>query len=154
MTPKASTDQPAEAAAAGSEPTNGDAPLELMSRDDILNIEDRRYKIVHVRAWNNRPCRIQSLTSREREEYENSITVQGENGTKTNIITARAKLVVRILVDAQGRKIMDESHVGALAGKSADAVGQLFEEGSKFSGITKRDVEELAGNSGAGNTGS
>jgi hypothetical protein len=151
MTDKANPAETLTETPAAAPSENGAATLELMSKDDILGIEDRRYKIVHVRAWNNRPVRIQSLTSREREEYENSITVQGESGTKTNIITARAKLCVRIMVDKDGRRIMDDSYIGALANKSADAIGQIFEEGSKFSAITKKDVEELAGNSGGGN---
>ena len=136
------------AAPSDAEAANGNGGLRLLSRDDILGMDDVRYAIINVRAWKNQAVRIKSLTAREREEFEQSISKTLPDGTsKTDLITARAKLCVRIMVDANGRRIFDDSFVGALSNKNAEAIGQIFDDGAKLSGITKRDVEELAGNS-------
>lgn len=151
MTDKRSTTDVADSAASG---TEADQPLTLLGRDEIIGLQDRRYRIVNVRAWDGRPVRIRSLSAKEREEYEQSITQQiGDGQSRTNIVGARAKLCVRIIVDKNGNLIFDDSFVGALGEKNADAIGQIFEEGSKFSGIMKRDVEELVGNSAGTRTG-
>ena len=86
MTDKSNTTDAANAASTEAE------PLTLLGRDELLGIPDRKYKIVHVRAWDGRPVRIRSLSAKEREEYEQSITSQvGDGQSRTNIVGARAK---------------------------------------------------------------
>jgi len=127
------------------------APLRLLKKDAFLKRDDRKYRDVPVPEWEEDGVvpivRLQSLSGTEREEFETSITKTKADGTSsTDMKGARAKLLVKIIVDEEGRRIFDDSDVGALSQKSAAAIGRLFDEGSSLSGILKRDVEEAVKN--------
>ena len=56
----------------------------------------------------------------------------------------RAKLASWCCVDAQGGRLFTESDVQALGGKSAAALGRIFDVATRLSGITEEDVDEMA----------
>lgn len=126
------------------------------TKQEILDLDDRQFSIITVppsiKGWGGRRCRLVSLTVDERDAFENSVNVQGPMGVRTNMVGARAKLVVKTLVNSQGARIFADEDAPALGAKNAAAVNFLFEESSKLSGILKRDMDELVGNSAAART--
>lgn len=133
----------------GGTTTNGEPPKSFLNRADLLSLQDTAYDEFQVPAWNNAWVRIRSLTSAERDKYEAGINTQKNGKAVTNLEQARAKLVVMVMVDAAGNRIMSDSDVRALGGKNSDAVNFVFRRACKLSGIlqTEEDIEEVVGNS-------
>ena len=49
-------------------------------------------------------------------------------------------------MDARGERLFDESQVDELGGKSGQVLDRVFDKAQRLNGITKADVDELAGN--------
>jgi len=106
------------------------APLRLLRKDSFLKRADVRYEWIPVPEWEEDgqipEVRIRSLT--------------GADGvTKTDMRNARAKLLVKVVVDENGGLVFDASDVGQLAQKNAGALSRLFDAASKLSGVMKRE---------------
>ncbi len=119
-------------------------PLRLLHKQSFLKRDDVRYEDVPVPEWEENGeiplVRIRSLTGAEWEEFEMSVSKTGTDGvTKTDMRNARAKLLVKVIVDESGGLIFDASDVGQLAQKNAGALTRLFEAASKLSGVMKRE---------------
>lgn len=110
----------------------------------ILNADDMKFEIVEVPEWGGK-VRIRSMSGEERDAFESSIA--GE-GTKMNTQNIRAKLAMLTIVKANGERIFTKEQIEALGKKSAAALNRVYEASAKLSAITKKDVEELAKNSG------
>ena len=145
-TPDAATGgqtEPAEAAAA----TTSTAPLRLLKKDQFLKRDDVRYVDEPVPEWAEDGVvpivRMRSLSGAEKDELENQISKQGADGVaKTEIRGLRAKFLVKVIVDEQGRRIFDDSDAGQLAQKNAAALERLFAAGTKLSRFLQINVEE------------
>lgn len=120
----------------------------MITRDTIITphlpVEE-----VYVAEWGG-VVRVRGLTARERDAYEASLMSAG----RVSWDNARAKLVVRCLVDAQGQRLLSDTDAEALGGCAAHIIDRLFAVASRLSGLTAQDVETLAGNSGGGGDGS
>lgn len=129
--------------------TNGQPPRQFLSAADIRAREDTKYDEFQVPAWENAWVRIRSLTSKERDKYEEDVTQQKNGKATTNLKNARAKLVVMVLVDGAGNRIMGDRDIETLGGKNSDAINTIFRRACKLSGIlqTEQDMEEAVGNS-------
>lgn len=135
--------------AVAGEAGNGDAPRAFLGRADILNREDTRYDEFQVPEWGDTWVRIRSITTKERERFEEGVSSMKNGKTVTSMIGARAKLCVLSLVDANGQRIMTDKDVPELSGKNSGAVNRIFRRACKLSGIlqTEADLEEAVGNS-------
>lgn len=137
--------------AVAGEEQNGaaDRPRAFLGRADILSREDTKYDEFQVPEWGDTWVRIRSITTKEREKFEESVSQVKGNKTVTSMVGARAKLCVLSLVDANGNRIMSEKDVAELSGKNSGAVNRIFRRACKLSGIlqTEADLEEAVGNS-------
>jgi len=120
------------------------APLRLLRKDSFLKRADVRYEWIPVPEWEEDgqipEVRIRSLTGAEWEEFEMAVSKTGADGvTKTDMRNARAKLLVKVVVDENGGLVFDASDVGQLAQKNAGALSRLFDAASKLSGVMKRE---------------
>jgi hypothetical protein len=131
----------------GMESNTSDAPLTLLTRDEILKSDDIQYEVVDVPEWGGK-VRVRALTGTQRDAFESSMVV-GE-GKKQKVTTAniRAKLVQLTLVDMNGAQVFSIADINFLGAKSAAALDRVYEVSARLSKISKEDVEELAGNSG------
>ena len=84
---------------------------------------------------------------RERDAYEATIISQRGTDMKMNLVNARAKLVSRAIVDADGKPLFADEDVALLANKSAAAIERVFNVAQKLSGMSKDDIEDLTKNS-------
>jgi len=119
----------------------------LLSRDTILAVEDLEVEDLEVPEWKG-TVRVRALTGAERDDYEASMHQQrGKNNYVRNLANVRAKLVVRCVVDEDGKRIFTDQDANALGKKSAAALDRIFEVAARLSRLSEEDVEELAGKS-------
>lgn len=120
--------------------------MSLLTRDQILTADDLQTEDVPVPEWGG-TVRVTGLTGTERDAFEAEILGDGK---KRNLANLRAKLVARSAVDENGARVFTDGDIGKLGLKSASALTKVFEVCQRLSGLTPDDVEELAGNSEAG----
>jgi hypothetical protein len=120
----------------------------LLTKDDILDKEDRATEIVEVPEWGG-AVTVRALSGTERDHYEGSMvryqrtdkgTVEIKSVETENV---RARLVSLSVVDEEGKRMFAEKDVLALGDKSAAALNRLFDVAQRLSALTNRDVEVL-----------
>ena len=116
-----------------------------LTRDQILQAKDIQTEEVAVPEWGGAVL-VRGLTGEERDGYEASIMSLRGTDAQLNLRNARAKLVVKSVVDADGARLFSDQDVAALSNKSAAALQRVFEVAQRLSGLTANDVEELTKN--------
>ena len=116
--------------------------MSLLSRDQILGAEDRRYEVVNCPEWGGE-VRLRSLTGSERDEWENSLVRQVGDKRRLNARNMRAKLIALSAVDGDGQLLFSPGDVIKLGSKNAAPLDRLFEVCQRLSGVSDEDVEEL-----------
>lgn len=120
--------------------------MALLSKDQILGADDRKYETVAVPEWGGE-VRMRSLTGADRDEYENSLVQQVGNKTVSNARNARAKLIALCAVDETGTPLFTKADVIKLGSKNSGALQRLFDVAARMNGFTEDDMAALEGNS-------
>lgn len=124
--------------------------IEFITTDEILALEDLQFEDVVVPEWKGKKIRVRGLSGIERDAFEESILlVKGTGAKQTRELVmkgVRAKLLVRCLTNEGGTRLFSDSQVDALGAKSGLVLDRLFAIAQRLSGLSKSDVEELAGN--------
>lgn len=95
---------------------------------------------------------VRGLTIGQRDRYEGAClkekSVKGKLFQSVNTENMRARLLALCLVDADGTREFEESadDMAALAKLPATVGEPLFEAAREESGMSEKDLEELAGN--------
>lgn len=120
--------------------------MALMSKDQILAVDDLRTVDVDVREWGKDvQVRLRTLTGGERDKFEaDSMKTNKKGAPEMNLVNMRARLVALCAVDESGKRMFADSEVTKLGAKSAMAINRLFDAARKLNGMTEADVEELA----------
>lgn len=121
--------------------------MALLTRDDILSVDDKVYEDIAVPEWGGE-VRVRGMSGAQRDDYEASIIQQNGKDQKVNLANARAKLVARCLVDESGQLLFTSEDVRALGRKSARALERVFDKARELSGMSEEDVEKLTENFG------
>ncbi len=123
----------------------------LLSKDQILAADRKKYEDVEVKEWGG-AVRLQELSASDRDLWESESFTLAADGTsaKFNPKHTRARLVVRCLVDDQGRRLFKDDEVAALGSLSASTMQKLFNKARSLNAISNEDIKELEGNSDAG----
>ena len=112
----------------------------ILTKDDILAADDITTELVSVPEWGG-DVYVKMLTGRERDQLEGSIiTGPGER----NFDNLRAKLIALSVVDAEGKRLFQFEEAKLLGDKSANVLDRLFAVAQRLSGITAKDVAEIA----------
>lgn len=114
----------------------------ILSADAILNASDLPTETVPVPEWKG-SVMITTMPGTDRDAWEASITNAQGKVTAENI---RAKLVVRVAVDVDGKRIFTDDQAEQLGKKSAKVLSRLYNVAARLNGLTKEDIEELAKN--------
>lgn len=120
----------------------------LLSADAILGVDDKTTADVDVPEWGG-VVRVRALTGDERDGYEASMTVEKGDRLERNPIGARARLVVRACVDAEGNRLFRDNQAPQLGQKNAAVLDRLWDKIADLSGMTTKAVEAAEGNSDA-----
>lgn len=120
----------------------------IFNREQILAVNDIPVEMIRIPEWEQKGgpqawVRVRGLTGKERDRYEESVTVGKGRNKDVNYRNARAKLVVLCVVDESGNRIFTDADVTALGNKGALALERIFDVGRRLSGLTDTDVEEL-----------
>jgi len=119
--------------------------MALLTRDDILAVDDQQYEEIEVPEWGG-SVKVRGMSGTQRDAYEASIIEQRGNDRKVNLANARAKLVARCLVDEGNHLMFTDDDVRALGRKSARALERVFDKARELSGMSEADVEKLTEN--------
>ncbi len=122
----------------------------LLNKDQILAADRKKFEDVEVKEWGG-TVRLQELSASERDlwESEQIIVLSDGAGAKFNPKHARARLVVRSLVDEQGKRLFKDDEVAAVGSLSASTMQKLFNKARRLNAISADDMKELEGNSDA-----
>ena len=130
--------------------TNGD---ELLSKDEILGMDDIPTEEVVVPEWKNRKVLVCGLTGAGKNAYEASLVEIKGNSRKVRLENATAKLLVRTLVNRQRQPLFTETDIERLGTKSAAALERISAVALRLSAMRQEDVEALVKNSDAAQSG-
>lgn len=130
---------------------SGQAKRVYLDRAEILAVEDVQVEAIRIPEWErkNGPqvwVHVRGLSGKERDAYEASITIRRGRNEEINLKNARAKLVVRCVIDLDGNRLFTDADVQALGEKSASALQRIFDTCRRLSGLTDDDINELTEN--------
>jgi hypothetical protein len=120
----------------------------LLSRDQILEADDRKYEDVACPEWGG-DVRLRSITGTQRDQYEQSVITGNGADRKMNLRNARAKLIVLCAVDDSSRPLFSGDDLSALGRKNAAPIDRLFDVCRKLAGMSPEDVDKLTEDFGA-----
>ena len=117
--------------------------MALLSKEDILGINDRKYVEVAVPEWGGSVL-VRSLTGRERDEFEASTVETKGNKASQNFVNFRARLVSLCIVDENKQRMFKTRvEIDALGNKSVAALQRVFNKCQELNGLSDEDVDEL-----------
>lgn len=117
-----------------------------LTRQDILDADDRQMEVVEVPEWGG-SVNVIGLSGTERDDFESSLLVRQGKKREVSTHNVRSKLAVRCIVDDNRTPIFSIEDIQRLGLKSASALTRVFEVAQRLSGLGDQDVEELAKNS-------
>lgn len=140
--------------AAGADPAAELETMEALTAEQILGKEDLPTEWVPVKEWGGKVL-VRALSGTERDRFEASIVKTRGNKREANTENIRAKLAQLTIVDpsdqspdvSKRRSLFVPKQIEALGRKSAAALDRVYDVAARLSGLTNKDVEELAGNS-------
>ena len=116
-----------------------------LTKDAILAADDLITEDVDVPEWGG-TVRVRSISGAERDAFEQAIVTRRGKNVQTNLSNIRAKMSALCLVDESGQRLFTDADVVALGQKSAAALDRVFGVAQRLSGLTDKDVDELAEN--------
>jgi len=117
----------------------------FITREQLLAKAKRRFQEFEIPDFGK--VRIQSLTERERSNYEAEMLDSKGATRKSKLIQARRKLIALTVVDVSGDLLLNESgDVKALEEQDGSITDAIFEQAMIHCGIKENDIEVLVKN--------
>ena len=120
--------------------------MAALTKAQILQADDLGCERVEIPEWNGHAY-VRVLSGAERDAWEESILGDDD---KVSIKNIRAKFAIAVLCDGKGQPMFTDADAEPLGKKSAAALDRVFDAGRKLNRLRAEDVEELAKNSGGG----
>lgn len=138
-------------------PTDSSSAPVFLTAEEILGSNDLRYFVVENPEWGNERnpkglTRCRTLTASERDAWEAMMDTSNNKQAKQNRLNARAALVAKVVVDADGKRVFTGGQVAALSQKSVVPINRIFEKVLDESKVSKDDLEEVEGNFDGGDS--
>jgi hypothetical protein len=115
----------------------------VLSKNAILDSEPRTYDEVYISEWGG-TLRLRSLLGRERDAYEEGLTVTRGNKTKSNLANFRARFVALCAVDESGELLFTNSvEVKALGEKNAAGLFKAYKAAQDLNGMGEDEDEKV-----------
>lgn len=126
--------------------TAADAAPQLLTREQFLaGGNQRRFKVVRIPGLGD--VKIRSLKEGERARYETDTLDDDGETDREGLETAKRRLIIACVVDANGEPLLTPDDLDALADKDGAITGYLFDECRQHCGFARGDIERLVGNS-------
>lgn len=121
----------------------------LLSKDEILSMDDIPVERVVVPEWKNRAVMICGLTAAAKNSYQSSLIEINGKSRKVKLENSTAKLLQKCIVDAARQPLFSETEILRLGTKSAAVLERLAKIASRLSGMDEEENEQLLKNSEA-----
>lgn len=119
----------------------------FLGREEFLAPQQRRYATVTMPGFGM--VRIQSLTEREKSDFETAaMTVKG-GLSRRKLEEARRRLIVLCIVDANGNRLLTEQDMPTLENLDGAVSTRIYDECRRHCGFDEEDIETLVKNSEA-----
>lgn len=125
--------------------------MTFLSAEQILGANDREHEDVDVPEWGG-TVRVIGLSAADRDAYEAALaaTTKGDATAMARLQNFRAKLVVKALVDADGKRLFSDADAKELGTKSGKVIDRLFDVVRRLSGMGKDALEQGKADSASG----
>lgn len=114
----------------------------FLSREDILNCDDRQTEDVEVKEWGGFVT-VTVLTGAERDAFDASITKGDGKKQKISTENIRARFASLTVIDKEAKRIFSDTDIEALGKKSSAALTRVWNVAQRLNYMTEDDVEEL-----------
>ena len=119
----------------------------LPTRNELLGLTKRRFKTIDIPEL-DLTFRIQSLTEREKSEYETALlTKTGRGVSRERLTDAARRLMVLCLVDDDNNRLLEPGDVNALSQLDAIVAAKIYNECQTHCGFGEEDIEQIVKNS-------
>lgn len=120
--------------------------MPILGKDAILGVQDDLgLKTVEVPEWGG-TVNVRGMRGVERDAFEASMFEDDGDKRKRNIANLRARLLVRCLVDAEGKRLFEDEDAAELGLRNARVLDRLYDVASELSGIGPGAIEASAKN--------
>lgn len=118
----------------------------LSTKEQLLGRNKRRYCYVDIPETGDR-VRVQSLTEKERSEYE--LSTRNSTGKKFDaaLESSRRRLIVLVCVDESGHRIFADTDIAFVEAMDNTVTSAIFEAAWLHCGFARRAIEAEAKNS-------
>lgn len=118
--------------------------MTYLTKQQILEAKDIRYVDVEVPEWGGK-VRVKMMTGTERDAYEASLYevkagADGKSDIRFNREDMRCKLLARVIVDEQGRRLFADAEIRTLGQKSAAALERVYKEAQRLNALDDEAV--------------
>ena len=110
----------------------------LATREQLLTCTKRRYMICQTRGGQR--VRLQSLSDRERSEYEADYLYQDRTdaAAQERVKEGRRRLIVLCAVDAEGRRVFSDPDVAAMEEVDGAETSDIYDDAWQHCGFTRQ----------------
>lgn len=122
--------------------------IELASLDELFTPSGRRYITIQL-PISQRYVRIQSLFEHEKEAYEGRMLSAKGGLSLAKVKEARRQLIVEVLVDKAGNRLMQNGHISKLSTMDGKDIAAIYEAAMDHCGFKNDEIENLVKNSGS-----
>lgn len=122
--------------------------MTYLTKSDLLKPAVRRYLEFNITIDGEpRTCRIQSLTERERSDYEAAMQLATGKNRSARMKDAKRRLIVLCVVDENNEPMLTMADVKQLEDVDSAITSAIFDRCVEHVGFGGDDIEELVGNS-------
>lgn len=129
--------------------------MALLTAAQIEAADDRAFEDVDVPEWGG-TVRVAGMSGTDRNAYQKQMVVFGGNGRpkEVDLTDQLARLLARCLVDENFKRLYNDATIKKLGAKNGAVLERLARVAKRLSGLGEDDVEDAAGNSEPGQSGS
>ena len=122
----------------------------MLTKDQILKADDKRYVEVDVPEWSG-TVRLRTMTGRERDKLEGAISKAQNSGSL--MANFRGSVCGLCICDEAGERVFNDLEIRELGDRSGIALDRVFSAAVKLNGIGDAEVKEMVENSDAAPSG-
>lgn len=120
--------------------------MTALTKEQILTAgRARKVERVPVPELGGDVC-VRGLTGTDRDAFEASLFNGEGEERKFSAENVRAKLLVRCIVDEEGKRLFGDDEHQVLGDCGADALDALYDVAQRLSGIARKDLERAVKN--------
>lgn len=117
----------------------------MLTAKEILACADVVYDVVNVPEWGG-DVRVRSLSGKEYDEYQISLTDDNGKATDASMRNMSARLVALCAVDDSGARLFTDAQAEVLGDKSHAALKRVYDAAARLNGLGNKELERSVKN--------